>query len=315
MAFQEYTLADLRSALKLEFGLDSTEDSVVDRKINDAQKHILRQNNGIWPWLMKDLVVDVPVQKTGLADVTQDSPTVAYISGDAPASTATHREVIAFDTTQANLTDGFLIVDYTGTTITLDANYTDVTTSNIAYSVSRAYFQLPQDFGRMLSLYDTSLLYSRMTQVSIPKLESIRREQAIAIGTSMVYAVAKDPLVEADANFSDRLYLVVYPYPGARTTFRGKYLADVQDMTADGDTPLIPRNNREVLFWVAAWQLAAKYKESSQLEFYKTTADEQLTRMSREYDLAIDPTSSLDPFGFSIGPVRPPPGFPEWRLM
>jgi hypothetical protein len=315
VAFQDYTLANLRDELKVEFGLSTADNARVVRKVNDAQKWIIRKRNGLWPWQVKELVINVPSKKTGTANFTQDSATVTWVSGTPKPDVPTaDREIISQESVSTDLTEGYMITAFSDPTITIDANYTGTTSTPGNYTVVKGYFQLPDDFQRMLSVYDMSLQRGRIIQRSAREFEEIRRDQRLAVGTERVYAVTKDPFPEGNVNFSDRLYLGVYPYIGERKTLRGIYVADVQDMTADGDVPLIPRNNREVIFWVAAWQLALSLKETAQAEAYKGLADEALQDMLREYELAVDQTRDSSPFINDIGPVMPPPGYPHWRL-
>ncbi len=316
MAFQEYTLLDLRDGLKQEFGLDDGQDSNVTRKINDARKWIIRKRNGLWPWQIRDLVIDVAPSRNGTATFTQGSSAVTWLTLDKPIDplVSTAREILSVGSSTKTITEGFLVTDFTDPAITIDANFVGANSVGQAFTVVNGYYQLPSDFQRLRSFYDVSLVAGRSIKRTQLQFEELRRNQAIAVGTNTVYAIGKDPLGEGHADYSNNLFIAIYPYPGSRSTFRGKYVVDVQDLVADADVCIMPRNHREVIFWVAAWQIALKYKESAQIQTYKEIADEALKDMLAEHDLAVDRSEDMSPFRTNIGPVRPPPGFPEWRL-
>lgn len=307
MAFEEYSLLNIRTELIEEFGLDTSLNTIINRRINKAIKWIIRQKNGLWPWQIKDLVVDVTASGTGTADFTQDSDTATRVTGAVPVI----RDILSFDSSTDSITSGFLVTAYAAPTITLDAKFVGATVAAKPYTTLKGYYQLPSDFQRLLSLYDTSILQSRIIKRTAEQLEEIRREQSLAIGTNMVYSVEKDPLVESHTSYSNDLFLVLYPYPAARTTVRGRYVADHQTLTADADVPLIPRNNREVIVQVASWFLAMTYKEPL-APAYRTMAEESMADMLRDWDFAVDPSEDLSPYDTSIGPVAPPAGFPDW---
>jgi len=318
MAFENYDLLSLRTEVKLEFGISgAAKDSVVDRKINDGIQWIVRKRDGLWPWQLKDLVINVAAQGLGVSDVTKGSASVPWVSGTKPIdpTTTNNREIIAFNTTQTNLNDGFLITDFTADVSTIDAQFTGTTDAAISHSLVVGYYILPDDFQRMRSIYDVNRIAGRIIQRTSEELEEQRRHQNIVSGINMIYAVEKDPIAESDAAYSPRMFLVPYPYPGSLTTLRGKYVADPQVLSATSDIPLVPRIHRDVVFWVACWQLAVRLKETSQIGIYKELADEALGDMLRHYDFAVDDTDLADAFEQNIGPVAPPPGFPLFEVF
>jgi len=318
MAFENYDLLSLRTEVKLEFGISGAgKDSVVDRKINDGIQWIVRKRDGLWPWQLKDLVINVAAQGVGVFSVTKGSSAATWISGGKPVNptTTSDRSILAFNTTQTNLNDGFLVTDFVDPGTTLDAQFTGETDAAISHAVVVGYYILPDDFQRMRSLYDVNRTAGRIIQRTSEELEEQRRHQNIVSGINMIYAVEKDPIAESDAAYSPRMFLILYPYPGALTTLRGKYVADPQAMSVTTDIPLVPRIHRDVVFWVACWQLAVRLKETSQIGIYKELADEALGDMLRHYDFAVDDTDLADAFEQNIGPVAPPPGFPLFEVF
>lgn len=315
MVFQEYTLASLREELKQEFGLDSDENAIVARKINDAHKWIVLKRNGLWPWQQKELVIDVQPMRTGTANFTQGSATATWVSGSKPIdpTTSSGREILSAGQAPGDITVGFLVRDFADPTITLDSQFVGSTIAGQAFSVVVGYYRLPDDYQRMLSLFDISL-NKRILPRTPEQFDEIRYYRNIIAGIDAIYTVTKDPFPESNAAWSPNLFLSIYPYPGDRKTIRGRYVADVQDLVADGDVPLLPRNHRHVIFWIAAWQLAMKYKEVSQIREYRNTADEFLQELLTQYGLEADDAWANRFPDTGIAPPLLPPGFPDWRL-
>ena len=207
-----------------------------------------------------------------------------------------------------------MVTDYSAPVITFDAKFVPATETGKTYTTAPGYYALPTDFKRMRSLYDVADLTSPVIQRTSIELEELRRHQQISVGAGLVYAVEKDPFPEGHTNYSDDLFLLPYPYPGKRTTLRGKYVADNQQLSGDTDVPLIPRNHRDVIQYVAAWRLAMTFREGSQLREYKAVADEAIKDLLHEYDFAVDKTSDVEAYSQLIGPVDGPPSFPRWRI-
>jgi hypothetical protein len=317
MAFESYDLASLRTEVKSEFGLSGTsKDSVVDKTVNDAIRWIIRKRDSVWPWQLKDLTIDVAPQAAGVIDVTQDLATMEYVSGTAPTdpTSTSNRQIIGVNETAISLTDGLLCTDYTGTTLTVDAKYVGDTELSATYSLLTGYYILPEDFRAMRVLVDTSIAYGRVIHRHDELLEWIRRNQTLATGLNMVYDVTKDPLLESNPGYSHRLFLLMYPYPGSRRTIRGRYVANHQTLVADGDIPLIPQNDRDVIFRVANWMFAMKLKDANQIGAYKAVADEAMNDMLRFYEFTIDDSddATLDFDGLPGVPTVP--GMPDWRM-
>jgi hypothetical protein len=318
MAFESYDLLSLRNEVKTEFGIatsNTSKDSIINKCVNDAIRWIIRRNDGLWPWQLKDIVFNVQPRLTGTLDATQGSASATWVSGTKPTdpTSTTDRQIIAFPSTEVNLNDGMLVADFADPTITLDAQYTGATASGLDYALLTAYYILPEDYQSMRVLVDTSVASGRIIHRTAEKLEWLRRDQAIAAGTILKYSIVKDPLPE-NGSFSNRQFLLLYPYPGERITIRGIYTALHQDLSADADVPLIPQQDRDIIFRVANWMFAMKAKDADQIGAYKQIADESVMHMLRSYDLAKDETD-VDQFDeIDIGPVMGPPNLPDWRL-
>jgi hypothetical protein len=185
-------------------------------------------------WQLKDITLDVQPRRAGTADVTQGASTAVWASGvsakPVDPTTTTSREIIALASTEVNLSDGFLVTDYDDgpKTITLDAQYTGATATGVDHVVLVGYYILPEDFQRMRVLVDTSVASGRVINKTEEALEWMRRDQALATGLTHRYAVTKDPLPEGNGAYSQRLFLLLYPYPGERKTIRGKYVAPLR---------------------------------------------------------------------------------------
>lgn len=317
MVFEPYDLASLRSEVKSEFGISGTsKDSIIDKCINDGIRWIIRKRDGLWPWQLKDLTIDILPQIAGTLDATQGSSTATWISGTKPAvpTAVNDRQIIGIGTLDISLNDGFLITAFADPAITLDAKFVNTTSAGLDYSLLPGYYILPEDFQRMRLILDTSIASGRVIQKTEEDLEWLRRDQRIATGLTHRYSVTKDPLPEGNSAYSQRLFLLLYPYPGERKTIRGKYVANHQTLAADADVSLIPQNDRDIIFRVANWEMAMKLKDASQIAAYKSIADEALGDMLRFYDFTADETEDVEFERIDIGPVLGPPNLPDWRL-
>lgn len=283
MALEDYNLGTLRAELKQEFGVrssDTSRDTFFNDKINAAIYRIVNARDGIWPWQLRDLVIDVSPSSSGVGDFTQGSSTFVWTSGTKPSL----RDVVSVGTGTGDLTSGYTVTDVSGDpNFVLDANYLGESEAGASYRVAAAAYQLPDDFKKMRNLFDVVDQFRALCPVSIEQLELLRRGERIYPGLASVYAVQTDPLGPAHSSYSSIPFLVVYPYPGQRTTLRGQYIADPQALSSDSDIPIIPRSERRVVYDVAAELLAATFREA-QLNYYTGIARESLQMMERSYD-------------------------------
>ena len=321
MAFESYDLVSLRNEVKTEFGISTSstsKDSIINKAVNDAIRWIIRKQDGLWPWQLKDLTINVQPSRQGTVDVTQGSTAVTWdtvVAAKPVVPTSTNdREIVGISTTDVNLSDGFLVTAFADPAITIDAQYTGATALALSHSILVGYYILPEDYQRMRILVDTSIARGRVIAKSEEGLEWLRRDQFLATGLTHRYAVTKDPLPEGNSAYSNRAFLLIYPYPGERKTLRGKYTAQHQTLSADADIPLIPQSNRDVIFHVAHWRFAMKLKDASLIGAYKSVADEALVDMLRFYELQADDTEDSMHDEIDIGPVQGPPNLPAWRL-
>jgi hypothetical protein len=280
---QDYTLLTLRDRLAVEFGLSNTvgsDDAVfIDNKINQAMHWIVRARPS-WHWLRRELVINVPASRTGSGVFVQGSVGVSMKAGGSiPA-----RWVLQQGSAQGDIYDGYLVVGAMDPLGTLDAQFIEGTTAGttLNWTAAQAYFQLPNDFGRMEKLHTREVNDQELVYAHPPVFEQIRRAQ-IPYGTPYVYTVVPDPVTTTTGPLTRNQYMLLYPYPVDLQTIRGFYFAEPHDLVDDGDIPIIPRHNRQVLFHVAAWLISQQKRyEPNVTSMYDRLQREGLTRMLEE---------------------------------
>ena len=133
------------------------------------------------------------------------------------------------------------------------------------FSILEGIFQLPEDFETMISVHvDSALDGTGLNPVTHSEFENHIRQKISRGQRDRIYTIVSDPL-----KTSDRRFLMIYPYYSDRQVIRAQYHGDVPQLVADGDIPLIPRQDRLTLFYVAGWFVATHQKEAEMVPFYR----------------------------------------------
>ncbi|RMF65378.1 MAG: hypothetical protein D6746_00580 [Bacteroidetes bacterium] len=114
------------------------------------------------------------------------------------------------------------------------------------------------------------------------------------ISGNVYYTVTNDPVPATDDTVEPKAYLQIYPYPASTTTLRGLYRKQEEDLVADGDIPVIPREHRLALLYIAEWLLAVKLKQPPDVvRNYETKAQSAIVELDKMYTFSEEDPEDL----------------------
>lgn len=291
MVLESYDVGTLKQELRQDTGFesDSANDERLLAKINQAQSWIVRARPN-WPWQRKELSLDVPVQQTGTASVTQGSTTCVVASGSPIPST---RDVLVFGSSSSgDGSIGYLVTAVSGQDVTLQSQFRGATNATVSYHIQTGYMELPDDFLRMDLATDVIDQSSRrFTYMDTARFTSIKRSDVVGLG-DRIYTIKPDPL-----NSTGKFYLAVYPYISTLTTLQGEYFFDPPKLVNDSDVPIVPRNDRLCLFYFAAWFISQAVGVEDKALLYRDQAMSQMQTMKDQAGLSDDIWDQREHFG------------------
>lgn len=291
MALEEYNLAGLQQQIRKEFSIgeqDSSENEIIVDKLNQAQDWITRKRTS-WPWLRKELVVDIDGPVTATGNLTNGSTSVTSLT-TAPST----RDVLTLGSNSV----GYLVTAVTGQTATLQSRYRGNSATGASLSFMQGYIEMPEDFSRIsVGVELSSTLGERWIYKTTSTFEHMKRTELVAASLDRFYTVRRDPL-----GLTGRYYLVVYPYVEQVTTLHGEYYGEPVKLADATDIPSIPRSGRAALFYFACWFYAAA-KGRENFAIYRNQALDALYDLRIEAELADDdwaaPTDSSSEWDYS----------------
>lgn len=310
MVLEDYQLSTLRDRIREDFGLteSTTMNSIIDKKINDAQAWVVRRRKN-WPWQEVFHNIDVPAAVSDTGDFTQGSRTV----GSVPGSSIAARDIITTDVSAStNPTAGFLVQAYSDPNVTLFSQFLNTTEVGKSFRIVKGFFLLPEDFQSLeMATLEGDLEDPKMTWKTPDQIQRLKQEEVIISIKEKVYSVVQDPLSGTAAE-TNRRYLEVYPYLAQLTTLRLKYWRVPPKLVNDSDVPIIPHSDRMVLFYAAAWFFAQQQHETEPATFYRNLALTEIEKMAQEYSFADDPDDGERDTGLNFDFIPGPPEYPKF---
>lgn len=189
-----------------------------------------------WNWLLKDGIVQTTTEiTTGTVTATTDVTTITFSSGPTPS-------VAGWFIQFSDSEDWYLISAHTATQTgaTLANAFLGTTSSTLTYTLRKVYYTLPSDIGAILSVKQTRDDV-KLRYISPRQLDNLIPDRD-RTGEPEFYSI-----VGLD---SSQLYKVeFYPVPNVRMNIIVRYYQVAAEMSADGDTPLIPEAFDEILVW------------------------------------------------------------------
>lgn len=309
MTLENWTLGTLMAQIREEFSVKNTgdENSRIRNKINQALTWLVGMRPN-WPWLRKELTVDVSDSVTGTVSATRGSKVVTVapesvvdLSGIVP------RDIFVPGSQASDATEGYLVESFSTPQINIISQYRGTTSSSLVARIQKGWFQLPEDFIRLETISRLDRLDAACMVKKSPKIFDEIKKQRLGVGLrDTIYTTTKDPL-----GTDERIYLGVYPFISSLTTMQGTYWADPAALVNDSDVPPAPRNDRTVLFHFACW-FYAQSKGAPSVQFHKEQAMIRLDKMTNEYEFD-DNDDAPDPVNDPAAWIQGPENYPEFH--
>jgi len=190
-----------------------------------------------WWWLRNHTVLKIiPKLTTGTVSVTQDSTTITFSS--APATSVAGQ----FFTSNSN-EEIYRISTHTvaSTTAILDSDYIGTTDTAANYQVWPYRFALPANCKEVIEVY-TDRFPVPLDNVGFQEFRRIMQEIPKREGLPQSYSVS-----DFDASGNREMY--IYPAISTeRVLIQVDYIQEAPALDLDGDEPLMPVEDRSVLF-------------------------------------------------------------------
>jgi len=267
-----------------------------------------------WWWLEKNTqIVHNAFYGTGNVAVTQGSPTVTMDTAPAAAlgSFAGHRFAIDSDTPV------YYVDSHTAgsTTMTLTLDYQEDDNAEVGFKVWRDRFDLPVDAKETIDIWHDkkSRPMEAIGSQLFRQLEAADNKIQDAPSHYSTYDFV-DPS-SGDAESDDDRYRTVRIYPSITDqaiTLNVDYTQKVAEMTDDLDEPLMPIEDRIVLYYGAgaqAWSVISRNEDMH--DRWRMKAELKLIRMANEREDGMD-TPALKPRSRYVNAIRRS-GLRAWR--
>lgn len=288
MVIPTYNLEDMRSQIRSEFGIDSTDlaqDQIINQKINEAVASVVRERPN-WPWQRKTLSLDVSAKTSVTADFTKGSRSVSNVAdSNGDDLTASVRQVLIAGT-QPSIGSSYYTVESASVgSVTLGHQFLGATATGKSSVLATGYIQLPDDFMRIdtATPVENFLTQDPFQYVSNQDFENFRR-QSFASSFNHIYTVQNDPI-----GLNSKWYLAVYPAITELMVIRGNYYMVPPLMQNDTDVPILPINDRPVAM-AKAMHLFARARSDPKQDAYFAEYRTHLENMLLQYDLSDDPS-------------------------
>ncbi len=281
--------SDIYSMVMEELKLQSTDETELSRIKRDINAIYMDEVVPFKRWLWLSGHTDVehrPYYANGTVTVTPDSTTITFTV--APTSSKTgfyfateaHNEVYYISAHTANVT-----------TATLSTPYTGALASGASYKVWTDHVVLPTDCRETIEVWH-DYYKSPMDPKGLQELRRISAESPKLQGRPAYYTAYDytDPTPLTAETEADR-YRVLKIYPAIylnSTTIHIDYVKEVSPLELDADEPLMPLEDRIVLFYGAcarAWQ-RARNPEASQSNY--ALFQQKLARMAGKVEDSQD---------------------------
>jgi len=231
-----------------------------------------------WWWLRNHTTLKIsPKLTTGTVSVTQDSTAIIFSS--APATSVAGQ----FFTSDSN-EEIYRIATHTAaaTGATLDADYIGTTDAAANYQVWPYRFALPSNCKEVIEVY-TDRFPVPLDNVGFQEFRRVMQEIPKREGLPQTYTVS-------DFDASENREMYIYPAISTeRVLVQVDYIQEAPALDLDGDLPLMPVEDRSVLFLLAlekAWKYINRNTERAQET--AAEAQEKLALMMGDAQDSVD---------------------------
>jgi hypothetical protein len=308
MAKRMQTFLDLVDAISEDIGVQST-DTVARNKIKRFVNMIYVDEVASfkqWEWLKKSTsIIHHEYYNTGTMSVTPDSTTITF--SVAPNITEGSFKGYRFSVDGNN--EVYTIASHTAasTTAVLTSAYKESLDATADYKIWRDRVDLPTEAKETIEIWHAQ----QSTPLSAVGLQGFRKFEAALPkqeGYPSTYHTGDfyDPSPSDDETESDR-YRQTLIWPAITTTpltLNVDYIQDVTELDDDTDEPLMPVNDRNVIYLGAsamAWSIIGRNEEMHDKRYALYQA--KLARMAGEREDGMD-TPSLSPKSSYLNNIR-----------
>lgn len=308
MAKQLVTFVDIVDAIAEAVGVQAADTNARDKIKRLVNMYYINEVAPYkrWQWLEKTIpVVHKAYYNTGTVSVAPQSTTVTL--SIAPNSTLGSFAGYRFSIDGSNKV--YTISSHTAesTSITLTSAYQETLDADASFKIWRDRFDLPTDAKETVEIWHAER--SRpMDAVGSQGFRKLEAADPKAEGFPGYYNTADfiDPSASDDEFESDR-YRQTRIHPSVTATpvtLNVDYIQEVEELDDDLDEPLMPVNDRIILYYGAgadAWSILARNEDMS--DRWRLMASQKLARMAGEREDGMD-TPSLSPKTRYLNAIR-----------
>jgi hypothetical protein len=154
-----------------------------------------------------------------------------------------------------------------------------------------------------------SLHDPKMDFVQPTRFNEVKHAGVTTASKDRYYTVVKDP-IEDDTLSIEQKFLAVFPYIAAYEVIKLKYWRGAPKLVQDADKPIVPWEDRLVVWWACAW-FVAQWQEDERIAVYRDSALNALEDMKNEHSFADDEDED-DRVGDPTGFIYPPSGYEDF---
>lgn len=287
MAQELVTFQDIYTAVSEEIGVPTSDTTTINRIKRNINMIYLNEiiPAAKWPWMFEraDINHAVQVNNDGAltASVTQGSTTVTMSATVATSQAgkffkSVHDEVYTISAHTAG-----------SDTLTLSAEYTGATSSSTGFKIWTDKISLPQDAAEVVDMY-----HDYHSKGMIPrgpqKLNELSRIQFDLSDYPRYYATEafENGATEALRNRFTRIWPARYDKD---ITLHVMYKKEATALDSDSDEPIIPLEDRIILFYGAAWMSWKRETDNadstSSYNLYQKKLDDMIARWADATDM------------------------------
>jgi len=258
-------------------GLDQSNtdtDTYLKEWVNDSYNYISGLKT--WPWrLQNDIVQTVTEITTGTVSITQDSAAITFSSAPTPSVATDYR--IQFDDSD----DWYDISAHTAgaTAATLADPFLGTTNGTASYTLRKVYYDLPSDFGRMISMRQsrTDVKLEPMDFRFMDKFLPDPTEVAEPTNYQIIGLKSLSPVTGSTNQFR----LVFHPTPNVRMNIDLRYYVKITALSADTDSPIFQEAWHSILIFDVLDRYAYTFLDDTRRNEVRAVKKELLEAMEQ----------------------------------
>lgn len=250
---------------------DTTTINRIKRDINIGYEDVISRHN--WWWNRSVTTLQLPAKiETGTINVTEGSTSITFSSAPA-ASVANYK--IQF----GGHVEVYTISAHTAgqTAATLNIAFIGDSDTTIEYTLWKDYAQLPTDC-KETTMVQHQYYDQPMEAVSLEEFRRIAAQDPAREGVPLYYTTD-------DFDSSDKRRLRYWPAVCThKVNVDIDYMMNFVALDLDGDIPIMPLNDRTVLFYIGASHAWGRERNEEQSAKYFNLAEKKISEMSSKIE-------------------------------